>query len=159
MTTKLAPHQIAQSVYDIPNEAIRTTIQNMEIAIELSADDGDSVEARKPLFAGSATVVSGTPSGTVVAEGDVRYFSEYLVAVNVLSAVTASGLKIQVEVSPSDTDDVWHYDSQIIPELSVPNTGFDHIKASTIGPWRRARAKIIHNGFTSGSFNIYANGR
>lgn len=41
MTTKLAPHQIAQSVYDEPNEAIRTTIQNMEIAIELSADDGE----------------------------------------------------------------------------------------------------------------------
>jgi len=159
MTTKLAPHQIAQSVYDAPNEAIRTTIQNMEIAIELSADDGDSVEVRSPLFAGSNTIVSGTPSGTVVAQGDVRYLAEYIVAVNVLSAVTASGLKIKVEVSPSDTDDVWHYDSQIIPELSVPNTGFDHTKASAIGPWRRARVVIIHNGFTAGSFKLYANGR
>jgi hypothetical protein len=159
MTTKLAPHQIAQSVYDESNEAIRTTIQNMEIAIELSADDGDSVEARQPLFAGSATVVSGTPTGTVVAQGDVRYFSEYLVSVNILSAVTASDLKVQVEVSPSDTDDVWHFDSQIIPQLSVPNSGFDHIKATSIGPWRRARAKIIHNGFTAGSFKLYANGR
>lgn len=159
MTTKLAPHQIVQSVYDEANTAVRTTIQNMEIAVELSADDGDSVEARQPLFAGSATVVSGTPSGTVVAQGDVRYFAEYLVAVNVISAVTASGLKIQVEVSPSDTDDVWHYDSQIIPELSVPHSGFDHIKTSTIGPWRRARAKIIHNNFTAGSFKLYANGR
>ena len=43
MTTKLAPHQIVQSVYDEANTAVRTTIQNMEIAIELSADDGDSV--------------------------------------------------------------------------------------------------------------------
>ncbi len=159
MTTKLAPHQIAQSVYDAPNEAIRTTIQNMEIAIELSADDGDSVEARPPLFAGSNTVVSGTPSGTVVAQGDVRYFAEYLVAVNVISAVTATGLKVQIEVSPSDVDDVWHYDSQTIPQLSVPNSGFDHIKVSTMGPWRRARAVIIHNGFTAGSFKLYANGR
>jgi hypothetical protein len=159
MTTKLAPHQIAQSVYDEPNEAIRTTIQNMEIAIELSADDGDSVEARQPLFVGSATVVSGTPTGTVVAQGDVRYFSEYLVSVNILSAITASDLKIQVEVSPSDTDDVWHFDSQIISQLSVPNSGFAHIKATSIGPWRRARAKIIHNGFTAGSFKLYANGR
>lgn len=159
MTTKLAPHQIAQSVYDVPNEAIRTTIQNMEIAIELSADDGDSVEARQPLFAGSSTIVSGTPSGTVVAQGDVRYFSEYLVAVNILTAVVATGLKIQVEVSPSDTDEVWHYDSQVLAQLSVPNTGFEHIKASSIGPWRRARAVIIHNGFTAGSFKLYANGR
>lgn len=159
MATKLAPHQVVQSVYDEPNEAIRTTIQNMEIAIELSADDGDSVEVRKPLFAGAVVVVAGTPAGTVVAEGDVRYFSEFLVAVNVLSAITSSDFKIQVEVSPSDTDDVWHYDSQIIPQLPVPNTGFEHIKSSTIGPWRRARAKLIHNGFTAGSFTLYANGR
>jgi hypothetical protein len=159
MTTKLAPHQIAQSVYDEPNEAVRTTIQNMEIAIELSADDGDSVEARQPLFAGSATVVSGTPSGTVVAQGDVRYFNEYLVAVNVITSVVATGLKVQIEVSPSDTDEVWHYDSQIIAQLAVPNSGFDHIKASTLGPWRRARAVIIHNGFSAGSFKLYANGR
>lgn len=159
MTTKLAPHQIAQSVYDEPNESIRTTIQNMEIAIELSANDGDSVEARVPLFAESVNVASGIPSGTVVAQGDVRYFAEYLVAVNVVSQITASGLKIQVEVSPSDVDEVWHYDSQIISELSVPNSGFDHIKSAAIGPWRRARAKIIHNGFSAGSFKLYASGR
>lgn len=159
MATKLAPHQVVQAVYDEPNEAVRTTIQNMEIAIELSADDGDSVETRKPLFAGAVVVPSGTPSETVVAQGDVRYFSEYLVAVNVLSAVTASDLRIHVEVSPSDTDDVWHFDNQIIESLPVPNSGFGHIKSTTIGPWRRARAKVIHNGFTAGSFALYANGR
>jgi hypothetical protein len=159
MSSKLAPHQIVQDVYDEANHSIRTTLQNLEIAIELSADDGDSVEARPPLFAGSATVVSGTPSGTVVAQGDVRYFNEYLVSVNVITTVVATGLKVQIEVSPSDTDEVWHYDSQIIAQLSVPNSGFDHIKASTMGPWRRARAVIIHNGFSAGSFKLYANGR
>lgn len=159
MSSKLSPHQIAQSVYDEPSESIKTTIQNMEIAIELSADDGDSVEARKPLFSQKATIVAGTASGTILAVGDVRYFSEYLLAVNVLTPITAAGLKIQIQVSPSDEDEVWHFDSQIIPELSIPNAGFDHIKNSVIGPWRRARAILIHNGFTAGSFDLYANGR
>lgn len=160
MSTKLAPHQIAQSVYDEPNDAIRTTIQNMEIAIELSADDGDSVEARQPLFSNSVIVTSGTESGTVVAEGDVRYFSEYLIAVNVLSNITASALHIEIEVSPSDTDNIWHHDSSnVVPDCNVPNTGFDHIKQTNIGPWRRARAKVIHNGFSAGSFKLYVNGR
>ncbi len=161
MSSKLSPHQIAQSVYDEPSESIKTTIQNMEIAIELSADDGDSVEARKPLFYGEVEVVSGTATGTVVAQGDVRYFSEYQVAIQVLSDITSAGLEIQVEVSPSDTEDVWHFDSQIVPKLSVPNSNgsFAHLKATSIGPWRRARAKVIHNSFTAGSFKLYAMGR
>lgn len=159
MSSKLSPHQIAQSVYDEPNESIRTTLQNLEIAVELSADDGDSVETRKPLFHEEIEVVSGTSSGTVLGQGDVRYFSEYMVAVNVLSAISSSGLEIHVEVSPSDTEDVWHFDSQIIPKLSVPNSGFAHLKSATIGPWRRARAVLVHNGFTAGSFKLYMSGR
>jgi hypothetical protein len=43
--TKLAPHQIAQSVYSVASEAIKTTLVNTEIAIELSAEDGDSVRS------------------------------------------------------------------------------------------------------------------
>lgn len=157
MTTKLATHQIAQSVYDEPNEAIRTTIQNMEIAIELSADDGDSVEARKPLFSAKVTVPSGTVTNTVVATGDTRYFSEYLIAVNVTSTITSSALKIEIDVSPSDTDDVWHHETTL--DCNVPNTGFFHIKSSTIGAWRRARARVVHNNYTAGSFDLYVNGR
>lgn len=157
MTTKLAPHQIAQSVYDAPNEAVRTTIQNMEIAIELSADDGDSVEARKPLFSAKTTVPAGTVSQLVIAQGDTRYFSEYLIAVNVTSPITSSSLKIQIDVSPSDTDDVWHHETTL--DCNVPSTGFFHIKSSVIGAWRRARARIVHNNYTAGSFDLYLNGR
>lgn len=157
MTTKLAPHQIAQSVYDESNEAIRTTIQNMEIAIELSADDGDSVEIRKPLFSGKATVPSTTASSTVVAQGDTRYFSEYLIAVNVTSVITSSALKVEVDVSPSDTDDVWHHETTL--DINVPGTGFVHIKNTNIGAWRRARARVVYNNYTAGSFDLYVNGR
>ena len=157
MTTKLATHQIAQDVYDETNSAIRTTLQNLEIAVELSADDGDSVEVRKPLFTGKATVPTGTASQTVVAQGDTRYFSEYLIAVNVLSPITSSSLKIEIDVSPSDTDDVWHHETTL--DINVPSTGFLHIKNTDIGPWRRARARVVYNNYTAGSFNIYVNGR
>ena len=157
MTTKLAPHQIAQDVYDEANSAIRTTLQNLEIAVELSADDGDSVEVRKPLFNGKATVPSGTLSQTVVAQGDTRYFSEYLIAVNVTSPITSSALKVEIDVSPSDTDDVWHHETTL--DINVPSTGFLHIKNTNIGPWRRARARIVHNNYTVGSFDLYVNGR
>ena len=157
MATKLSPHQIVQDVYDESSSSIRTNIQNLEIAIEMSADDGDSVEARKPLFNGKATVPAGTLSGTVVAQGDTRYFSEFLVAVNVTSTITSSALKIEVDVSPSDTDNVWHHETTL--DLNVPSTGFLHIKNTDIGPWRRARARLVHNNYTAGSFDIYVNGR
>lgn len=159
MSSKLSPHQIAQDVYDEPSHSVRTTLQNLEIAVELSADDGDSVEVRKPLFVGDVVVPNGTANGAVLAQGDVRYFSEYQVSVNVIEAINAQGLEIDIEVSPSDTDEVWHFDSQIIPKLSVPNTGFAHIKSTSIGPWRRARAVLKHNGFTAGSFKLYVAGR
>jgi hypothetical protein len=157
MTTKLAPHQIAQDVYDEANSAIRTTLQNLEISMELSADDGDSVEARVPLFSGKATVPFGTATNTPVAEGDTRYFSEYLVAVNVTSPITSSALKIEIDVSPSDTDNVWHHETTL--DVNVPSTGFFHIKNSNIGAWRRARARVVHNNYTAGSFDLYVNGR
>lgn len=157
MTTKLAPHQIAQDVYDEANSAIRTTLQNLEIAVELSADDGDSVEVRKPLFNGKATVPSGTVSQTVIAQGDTRYFSEYLIAVNVTSPITSSALKVEIDVSPSDTDDVWHHETTL--DINVPNTGFLHIKNTNMGPWRRARARVVHNNYIVGSFDLYVNGR
>jgi hypothetical protein len=158
MSSKLSPHQIAQDVYDEPSHSVRTTLQNLEIAVELSADDGDSVEARKPLFHEEVEFTSGTASGTVLGQGDVRYFSEYQIAVQ-STGVTGSGIQIQIEVSPSDTDDVWHFDSQLIPKLSVPHNGFAHLKETTVGPWRRARAVLVHNGFTAGSFKLYMSGR
>ena len=161
MSSKLSPHQIAQSVYDEQNDSIRTTIQNMEIAIELDAADGDSVEARKPLFHEEVEFTSGTASGTVLGQGDVRYFSEYQIAVQ-STGVTGSGIEIQIEVSPSDTDDVWHVDTQhqAGSKLSVPNNnGFNHLKQTEMGPWRRARAVLLHNGFTAGSFKLYMSGR
>jgi len=159
MSSKLSPHQIAQSVYDEPSESVRTTIQNLEIGIELDADDGDSVEIRKPLFHQELLVSSGTDSGTVLGEGDVRYFSEYLVSVSVINEIAASGMQIHVEVSPSDTDNIWFDEQQIIDRLSVPATGNKHIKNSTMGPWRRARAVLRHSGFTAGSFKLYMSGR
>lgn len=157
MSSKLSPHQITQDVYDESNHSIRTTLQNLEIAIELNADDGDSVEARKPIFTGKAIVPFGTATQSVVAQGDTRYFTEYLIAVNVTSAISSSALKIEIDVSPSDTDDVWHHETTL--DINVPSTGFLHIKNTNIGPWRRARARVVHNNYTAGSFDIYVNGR
>lgn len=157
MASKLSPHQITQDVYDEQSSSIRTNIQNLELSIELNADDGDSVESRKPLFNGKATVPSGTVSQTVVAQGDTRYFSEYLIAVNVTSTITSSALKLEIDVSPSDTDDVWHHETTL--DINVPSTGFFHVKNFAIGAWRRARARVVHNNYTAGSFDIYVNGR
>lgn len=155
--TRLGWEQAIKNSFDEPTNSLRTTMQNLEIAVELSADDGDSVEIRKPLFNGKATVPSGTVTNTVVAQGDTRYFSEYLIAVNVTSTITSSALKIEIDVSPSDTDNVWHHETTL--DLNVPSTGFFHIKNSDIGAWRRARARVVHNNYTAGSFDIYVNGR
>ena len=149
--------QIAQAVFDETNQSVKTTIQNMEIAIELSADDGDSVEARHQLLNSKTLVSSGIATGTVIVTVDIKQLSELLVGANVVTTTTASALKIQIELSPSDTDDVWHYDNTF--DVTVPANGFSHIKNTSIGPWRRARAKVVFTSFTAGSFNLYLNGR
>lgn len=157
MATKLAPHQIAQNVYDEPSGSIKTSIQNMEIAIELSADDGDSIEARKALLTSKTLVSSGIATGTVIATVDIKQLSSLLIGAGVVSTITSTGLKVQIELSPSDTDEVWHYDSVL--DVTVPSTGFAHTNNNGIGAWRRARAKIVFSTFTAGSFNLYLNGR
>lgn len=156
-STKLGWEQAIKNSFDEPSNSLRTNISNLEVAVELSADDGDSVESRKPTFNTKVTLPSGTPNSTVFVQGDSRYFSEYLVAVNVTSTITSSALKVEVDVSPSDTDNIWHHETSL--DVNVPTTGFTHVKNVSIGPWRRARARLVYNNYTAGSFDVYVSGR
>jgi hypothetical protein len=160
MTTKLSPHQIAQTVFDDASSSIKTTLQNLEIGIELSADDGDSVESRQPTLSSKVSVISGTVSGTILISDSMKYFSEILVVTYVTENITATSLKAVIEVSPSDTGNIW------LPLVSLDCT----VKSTTIDPativskldmppYRRIRAKLSHSAYTAGSFELVVNGR
>lgn len=150
MSTKLAPHQIAQSVYDAPNEAIRTTIQNMEIAIELSADDGDSVITIPKTINVYNAVNGPQPTHAVIIPAtNVSFCNRVAIIVN--NADGPTGLTF--EVSPSDTDDVWHS----IGTHNAPS-GISHHEP-TFFPCRRIRIKFTNTYSNPALFQVWLNGR
>ena len=150
MTTKLAPHQIAQSVYDEANTAVRTTIQNMEIAIELSADDGDSVIS-VPKTVNVYNGVNGPqPSGAVIIPAtNVSFCTQVSIMMN-----NADGAELLViEVSPSDTIEVWH---QVATHNAT--SGISHHEV-TLFPCRRLRVRFDNTYPNPALFQIWLNGR
>ena len=87
MSSRLDQQQIIKAVYDEATESLKTSLTNLEIAMEISADDGDDVRVwagdepvgwnyySQALSVGDTVVTrtykSGGPSGTVV--GTVVY--------------------------------------------------------------------------------------
>jgi len=72
--SKLDYAQVIRSAYDESAEALKTTIQNTEIAIELSATDGDSVTTYVTTVAATAT------TGTAIACDQYKKIAVYSVA-------------------------------------------------------------------------------
>lgn len=150
MSSKLSPHQIAQSVYDQPSESIKTTIQNMEIAIELSADDGDSVISI-PKTVNVYGEISGAQNiGTVIIpETNISFCNRVAIVLN-----NPDGpISVNFEISPSDTDDIWHS----IGSHNAPS-GISHHEPNLF-PCRRIRIKLSSAYNNLESFEVWMNGR
>jgi hypothetical protein len=95
---KLDQAQIVRKTYDSVNESVKVSLQNTEIAIELSAVDGDSVTSVPSKLVASVTgVVSPTDDGaTIIPAIDCSSLSSVRVDINGTGAVS-------IMVSPSDT--------------------------------------------------------
>jgi hypothetical protein len=96
--TRLDPVHIIRSVYDEAAEAYKVKIQDTELAMELSATDGDSVTAHPvKLLASAIGVASPAADGTIIiAAVDCSSISAVHVSVNGTGTVV-------VEVSPADS--------------------------------------------------------
>lgn len=150
MSSKLSPHQIAQSVYDIDNNSIRASLQNLEIAIELNAADGDSVTALPQRINSYATFSTAQTLGSIaIAAADISSCSAISLAVK----NQGSTVSLLLEVSPSDTADVW-----LTLATHTATTGTTHVSPSLF-PVRRVRVSFGGNFAGDGQIQLWVNGR
>lgn len=87
--SKLDPNQISQFEHDEENCAKRVTIVNTEMAMELSADDGDSVQGQARVF--EYQVISGE-------EFDITFCKELIIYCDE---------SYTLEISPVPSGDRW----------------------------------------------------
>lgn len=150
MSTKLGWEQALKNSYDEASASLKTTMQNLEVAVELSADDGDSVIAVPKTVNAYAIFSTAQTSGTIaIPATNVAFCS----AVSFVFKNDDGNVQFTIEISPSDTLDVWH---QISTHLASPNTTH-HVP--TVFPCRRIRLKFNGNFAGTGPIQIWLNGR
>lgn len=150
MTTKLSPHQVVQNIYDEPSNTVRISIQNMELAMELSADDGDSVTAVPKAINSYATFSTAQTTGAVaIAPIDVSFCT----SLNLTVKNQGTAVSVAIEVSPSDTAGVWIQLSTLNATNGITNT------TPSLFPCRRARVVFNGNFLGDGQIELWLNGR
>lgn len=148
--TKLGWEQALKNSYDEPTYSLRTTIANLEVAVELSADDGDSVISIPKTVNAYAIFTTAQSSGTIaIPPTNIAFCSE----VSFVFKNEDGNVQFAIEISPSDTLDVWH---QVSTHLASPNTTH-HVP--TIFPCRRIRLKFNGAFAGTGPIQIWLNGR
>jgi hypothetical protein len=100
--SKRDPNHISQLVYDEEANANRVKLADTEIAMELSADDGDSIESQPAKLIASAIGCAAEDNNTdVIPALDCKNLREVHVSVN------GSG-SVQILVSPNDSGDFFY---------------------------------------------------
>jgi hypothetical protein len=150
MSTKLGWEQALKNSYDEASSSLKTTLQNLEIAMELSADDGDSV-ITLPKTVNAYNSVNGpqAPQAIIIPATNVSFCSQVSIMINNADGAT----QIAIEVSPSDTVEVWH-------QISTHNatTGTTHHEP-TFFPCRRLRVRFVNTYTNPAAFQVWLNGR
>lgn len=159
MADKLSDlQQIVAAVLDVASQSLNVKLAS-STEIELSAADGDSITSVPNSVGSSAIVPNGTSTGTVViAAFSVTGYLHFNLVTNTTVNLTATTPAAILDFSPSDTDDVW-----VTGAINVtPNATAGTVVAGTAVtniPYRRARVRVTHAGFSAGSFTVYLNGK
>lgn len=150
MSTKLGWEQAIKNSYDEPSASLKTTMQNLEVAVELSADDGDSVITVPK----AVTVYNGVngpqaPQAIIIPATNVSYCNSVSIFINNADGAT----QLSIEVSPSDTVDIWH-------QISTHNAtnGTSHHEP-TFFPCRRIRVRFSNTYSNAALFQVWLNAR
>lgn len=148
--------KIAQAVLDESSQAVKATLVNTAISIELSADDGDSVITKVENQSVNATVANGVVSGTVViGPSNATLHAQYQFLVRNVGALTATDLKVVLQGNPMTADansDWFEINSTTISTLT---DGFLTLGSVAPSMARRYRVVVTHSGFSAGSIVIY----
>lgn len=153
LDSKADPRQIVQAVFCTETQSIKACLTGAaEIAI--SAASGDSIYVIPMRVASKATVASATPSGAIVLSPfDSAQLTSFQLFTNTTSALSGQQISVTLEISPSDSDNVWlPTDLSVSPTSSLGATSGTAITNQFA---RRVRLKLSHTSYTAGSFDVY----
>lgn len=147
---KSNPGQIVQAVLDVDAQAVKVKLTDTEIAMELSAADGDSVTAIPKSVNSYVSFTSAQSSGTVaILPIDISACN----AISLVAKNQGTAVSLTIEVSPSDTADVW-----VQADTHNATTGITSASPALIA-CRRARVVFGGNFLGDGQLELWINGR
>lgn len=144
--------QIIKRCFDGTNDSVRVNLGDINgLAVSLSATTGDSILTVPNSIATKASLTSAS-TGVVIAAASCVGMKTF----NLYTNTTATLVGAQVctlQVSPSDTDDVWIDTSLTVTESTTSGTVVAGTANSSIVA-RRCRVKIAST-VISGTFDLY----
>lgn len=144
--------QIIKRVFDGTNDSIRVNLGDVNgLSMSLSAASGDSVVNHPDSLTAKVSLTSASTGTVLPAQSCVGMKSFNLFTNTTATLVGAQTCTLQI--SPSDTDDVWIDTSLTITESTTANTVVAGTASSAIVA-RRCRVKIAST-ITSGTFDLY----
>lgn len=150
--TQLDTGQLIKKVYDEANDAIRVEVgQGTSFGLSITADSGDSVITVPNITEQKASITSAN-TGTIIAAFPCIGMKSFNLYTNTTSTIVGAQV-CTLEISPSDSDDVWISSSlTVTPSLVSGTVVMGTVNSAIVA--RRARVKITA-AVTSGTFNIY----
>ena len=150
MASKLDPNQITKLTYDEANQAVKTVPAGVTtFAVELDADDGDSVQDQGRHFESSALSL-GAGTGEIVPEVACVGARDSILVVKTASTIVGPQ-QLDVEVSPTDAGDIWIVVGNVTPDLTLNNVVSVAISNIVARRIRVTSATPV----TSGTFDAY----
>jgi hypothetical protein len=144
--------QIVKRVYDSDNDAIRVEVGvGTGFALNLSADSGDSISSVPTVTEQKASITTAN-TGVIIPATSCIGMKSFNLYTNTTSAITGAQV-CTLEVSPSDSDNVWKATSLTITPSGTNGTVVMGTVATGIVA-RRMRVSIA-SAISSGTFDIY----
>jgi hypothetical protein len=154
--TQLDAGQVIKRIFDEPNDALRVEIgSGTSFALGITADDGSSITA-VPSVSETKSSITNANTGVIVGPVPCIGMKSFELYTNTTSTITGAQV-CTLQVSPSDTDNVWISTSTTI----TPSTTNATVVTSTVNTSivaRRMRVSIAA-AITTGSFDIYLLGQ
>jgi len=151
----LTSELVLREVYDPISNSLKTIpAGDTSFAVELDADDGDSVISRAESLSVKASI-SNSDSGVILPETS-SYGLKTITLYTKTTSIIVNPQVCTLEVSPSDSDDVW-----ISSNLTItPSTSLDVVvMSSPISILARRIRVTMSTPITSGTCDLYVVGQ
>lgn len=148
----LDQQMILQRSFDESNDALRVEVGvGTSFALNISADSGDSVTSIPSVVENKASITSAN-TGTVMSSSPCIGMKSFNLYTNTTSTITGAQA-CTLQVSPSDTDDVWiNTTLTITPSTTASTVVVGTVNTAIVA--RRMRVNIAA-AISSGTFDLY----